>query len=139
MNYLTFGVLLSAIPVFGGATTPANLALRDDCPAGHPGNWFSMAVYPQNDTSWFDMEYYSQVQMPFVNSLWAPFGMKGYTITQLNASAPFSTATLLYFDNVEQIQAAFDDSAEEINKRVKNFSNRLPTHWIGEVLYTVVN
>ncbi|KAL7942845.1 hypothetical protein V8C42DRAFT_359854 [Trichoderma barbatum] len=80
--------------LFTTASVLSNLANAKDtsCAPGNVGNWFSMAVYPQihNATydSTFDMDYYSQQQMPWIYSLFKPFGMKGYTITTLERTAP---------------------------------------------------
>ncbi|RFU81796.1 hypothetical protein TARUN_386 [Trichoderma arundinaceum] len=139
MKFQTLASLL-----FSAASTVSGSAAAQDssCPPGRVGDWFSMAVYPQihNATydSTFNTEYYSQQQMPWICSLWKPFGMKGYTITGFNRESIYSTATLLYFSTPEQFDAALADSGEEILERVKLFSSETPTHYVGEVLYTVV-
>lgn len=101
-----------------------------------------MAVYPQvhNATydSTFDMDYYSQQQMPWIYSLFKPFGMKGYTITTLDLTAPYSVLTLMYFDTAEQFEEALAAHGDEIFARVPLFSSEYPPHYIGEVFNTTI-
>lgn len=96
-----------------------------------------MVVYPQihNATydSTFNMDYYSQQQMPWIYSLWKPFGMKGYTITTLGLDAPYSVVTYLYFSNAGQFADAFAAHGEEIFARLPLFSSEYPPHYLGEV------
>ncbi|KAL7907807.1 hypothetical protein GGI35DRAFT_486813 [Trichoderma velutinum] len=112
------------------------------CAPGNVGDWFSMAVYPQihNATydSTFDMDYYSQQQMPWIYSLFKPFGMKGYTITVLERTAPYSVLTLMYFSTAEQFQEALAAHGDEIFARVPLFSSEFPPHYIGEVTNTTI-
>ncbi|KAK1240521.1 hypothetical protein MKX07_004549 [Trichoderma sp. CBMAI-0711] len=116
--------------------THAATAQKTVC-AGSTGNWFSMAVYPQihNATydSTFDMDYYSQQQMPLVYSLFKPFGMTGYTITTFGRDAPYSTLTLMYFATAEQFEEAFAAHGEEIYAKVPLFSSEVPPHYVGQV------
>lgn len=101
-----------------------------------------MAKYPQvhNATynSTFDMDYYGQQQMPWIYSLFKPFGMNGYTITALDLDAPYSVLTLMYFSTAEQFAEALAAHGDEIFARVPLFSSEYPPHYIGEVVYTVV-
>ncbi|KAL6879852.1 hypothetical protein HDV57DRAFT_517926 [Trichoderma longibrachiatum] len=125
-------VLSSAAAIFSHAAT----AQESIC-AGSTGEWFSMAVYPQvhNATynSTFDMDYYSQQQMPWIYSLFKPFGMTGYTITTLGLDAPYSTLTFMYFPTAEQFEEALAAHGDEIFARVPLFSSEYPPHYIGQV------
>ncbi|PTB63434.1 hypothetical protein BBK36DRAFT_145466 [Trichoderma citrinoviride] len=125
-------VLSSTVAIFTHAAT----AQKTIC-AGTTGEWFSMAVYPQihNATydSTFDMGYYSQQQMPWIYSLFKPFGMTGYTITTLGLDAPYSTLTLMYFPTAEQFEEALAAHGDEIFARVPLFSSEYPPHYIGQV------
>lgn len=116
-------------------------AQNTSCAPGNTGDWFSMAVYPQihNATynSTFDMDYYSQQQMPWIYSLFKPFGMKGYIITTLGLDAPYSVLTLMYFSTAEQFDEALAAHGDEILARVPLFSSEYPPHYIGEVFDTV--
>ncbi|KAL6693727.1 hypothetical protein J3F84DRAFT_379765 [Trichoderma pleuroticola] len=109
---------------------------------GNVGDWFSMVVYPQihNATynSTFNMDYYSQQQMPWIYSLWKPFGMKGYTITTLGLDAPYSVVTYLYFSNAEQFDQAFAAHGVEIFSRLPLFSSEYPPHYVGEVFNVTI-
>ncbi|KAL7808658.1 hypothetical protein V8C26DRAFT_432206 [Trichoderma gracile] len=125
-------VLSSTAAIFVHTTTAQNTIC-----AGKTGDWFSMAVYPQihNATydSTFDMDYYSQQQMPLVYSLFKPFGMTGYTITTFGQDAPYSTLTLMYFPTAEQFEEALAAHGDEILARVPLFSSEFPPHYIGQV------
>ncbi|UKZ83838.1 hypothetical protein TrVFT333_011651 [Trichoderma virens FT-333] len=117
-------------------------AQEASCAPGNVGDWFSMALYPQihNATydSTFDMDYYSQQQMPWIYSLFKPFGMKGYTITTLERTAPYSVLTLMYFSTAEQFEEALAAHGDEIFARVPLFSSEFPPHYIGEVTNTAI-
>lgn len=99
-----------------------------------------MAYYAQihNATydSTFDMEFYSQQQMPWVYSLYKPFGMKGYTINTLERDAPWSVVTFFYFDTAEQFDAALAAHEDEILARVPLFSSEYPSRFVGDVIST---
>ncbi|UKZ83837.1 hypothetical protein TrVFT333_011650 [Trichoderma virens FT-333] len=109
--------------------------------AGSVGDWFAMAVYPSihNATydSTFDMDYYNQTQFPWVYSLYKPYGMKGYTITQLDSGAPYSVVTLMYFDNADQYHAALAAHLDEIWARVPLFSSEYPISYPGHITSTI--
>ena len=93
-----------------------------------------VVVYKQDNQSIFNDTYYLQVHLPWIESLWAPFGMKGYTVTRLEPSAPYSYITMSFFDSQDQFDAAFNDSGKEIYARVSHYSNREPIRWAGELL-----
>jgi hypothetical protein len=72
--------------------------------------------------------------MPFISELWTPFGMRGYQVVQLSATANYSILTEIYFDNAQQFQNALDAYGKEILQRVPKFSNRDPIRWEGSVI-----
>ncbi|EGR46318.1 uncharacterized protein TRIREDRAFT_109949 [Trichoderma reesei QM6a] len=133
---MKFQTLASVLSSTAALFTHAATAQKTVC-AGSTGDWFSMAVYPQihNATydSTFDMDYYSQQQMPLVYSLFKPFGMAGYTITTFGRDAPYSTLTLMYFATAEQFEEAFAAHGEEIYAKVPLFSSEVPPHYVGQV------
>ncbi|QYT06150.1 hypothetical protein H0G86_013015 [Trichoderma simmonsii] len=112
------------------------------CAPGNVGDAFSLTVYPQihNATydSTFDLDYYSQQQLPWVYSLYKPFGMKGYTINTLGTDAPYSIVTFFYFDTEEQFNEALAAHGDEILARLPLFSSEYPIHWLGHVFNTTI-
>ncbi|KAK5994167.1 hypothetical protein PT974_07609 [Cladobotryum mycophilum] len=103
-------------------------------PSVPPPNHVEVIVYPQDDTSEFNNDYYLNEQMPFISELWTPFGMRGYHVIQLSPSANYSILTEIFFDNAQQFHDAFDAHGDEILRRVQYFSNRDPIRWEGSVI-----
>ncbi|KAL6814566.1 hypothetical protein J3E69DRAFT_375987 [Trichoderma sp. SZMC 28015] len=134
MQFQTLAPLL-----FATASVFSQSAKAQDtsCP---PIGWFSMAYYANihNATydSTFDMDFYSQQQMPWVYSLYKPYGMKGYTINTLESDAPWSVVTFFYFDTAEQFDAALAAHEDEILARVPLFSSEYPSRYVGDVVST---
>lgn len=95
-------------------------------------------VYPKDAESTFNSTYYLKEQLPWVFDLWKPFGMKGYKVTKLDETSPYSFLTSSYFDNEQQFESAFADSGSQIYDKIPMFSNRDAVRWGGTVVEIVL-
>ena len=97
-------------------------------------------LYPNDDGSRFDMEYYLQKHIPLVNERWSGMGMsevravKSVGTADPNIPAPFQVVALLRFDSLEAFQAAAGEHGEEIIGDIANFTDVSPILQINEDL-----
>ncbi len=96
-------------------------------------------LYPNGDNKIFDIDYYCNIHLPMVGALLGEL-LKGATVEKgLGGGAPGSTAPFagmgnLYFDSVEDFEAAFGPNAEKIMGDLPNFTNIEPIIQISEVM-----
>jgi uncharacterized protein (TIGR02118 family) len=88
-------------------------------------------LYP-SDAS-FDMDYYLANHMPLVESKFKPHGLTSWTVSKLDAG-PHSIHTLLKFESRDAFDAAFAQDGETVMGDVKNFSDKQPTRFVGDVV-----
>lgn len=92
-------------------------------------------LYPQNEGSTFNMDYYKSTHLPLCEKHWRPFGLKSWHVTQLDSAAPYSTSLVLEFESLEGFQkAAADPSIAEIMADVPNYSSEKPVLIAGAVV-----
>lgn len=95
-------------------------------------------MYPNEDGSKFDMDYYLEKHMPMVKEKMGS-ACKGVTVDQgLGGAEPGAPATYvalghLMFDSVEDFQGAFGPHAETIMGDIPNYTNINPIIQISEV------
>lgn len=95
-------------------------------------------LYPNEDGSKFDMNYYLTSHIPMVQKLLGS-ALKGVVVEQgLGGGAPgtkaaYSTICHLRFDSVEAFQSAFGPHAPAIQKDIANYSSVPPVIQISDV------
>ena len=95
-------------------------------------------LYPKSDGSSFDMDYYCQSHMPMVRERLGDACKNMAVDGGLGGGAPDSPPTYaamghLYFDSVDDFQAAFGPHAEEIMGDIPNYTNVQPVIQISQV------
>jgi uncharacterized protein (TIGR02118 family) len=95
-------------------------------------------LYPKQEGSRFDINYYCEKHMPMVRRLCgAPLkGMAvehGISGMMPGSAAPFMALGHLHFDSVEDFQGAFGPHLDEILSDVPKYTNVQPIVQISEV------
>jgi uncharacterized protein (TIGR02118 family) len=94
--------------------------------------------YPNDEGCKFDMDYYCNSHMPWVQKKLGE-SLKGFAVEQgLGGAEPGSQATYvamchLLFDSVEAFQGSFGPHAEAIMGDIPNYTDVQPTIQISEV------
>ena len=95
-------------------------------------------LYPNNEGSQFDIDYYCNSHIPLVQEKLGA-ACKGVAVEQgLGGAEPGSRATYiamghLSFDSVEAFQTAFGPHAEAILEDIPNYTDTQPAIQISEV------
>lgn len=95
-------------------------------------------LYPNNEGSKFDMDYYCSSHMPMVQEKLGA-AVKGMAVEQgLRGGEPDSRPAYvamghLYFDSVDAFEAAFGPNAEEILGDIPNYTDIQPVIQLSEV------
>ncbi len=95
-------------------------------------------LYPNNDGSHFDMDYYCNRHMPMVQEKLGA-AVKGVSVEQgLGGPTPGSRATYiamghLLFESVEAFQTAFGPHAEAIMGDIPNYTDIPPTIQVSDI------
>jgi uncharacterized protein (TIGR02118 family) len=95
-------------------------------------------LYPAGETTRFDMDYYCKSHMPLVQrklgaaceSMAVDHGLGSGTS---GAPPAYTAMGHLYFESVEEFQAAFAPHAAEILADIPNYTNIQPVPRISEV------
>lgn len=95
-------------------------------------------VYPNNEGSNFDKEYYNNTHIPLVidrigsalMGTMVEFGLGGGAP---GSEAPYATIATMYFNTVEDFQTSFGPHADEIMGDIPNFTNVEPSIQISEI------
>ena len=96
-------------------------------------------MYPVAAGNKFDMDYYLQKHMPMVQARLSAKGMvraevdKGLAGATPGSPAPFPVVGHLYFNSVNEFQAAFGAHAGEIMGDIPNYTNISPTIQVSSV------
>ena len=94
--------------------------------------------YPERAGSKFDMDYYCNTHIPMVREKLGA-ACKGAAVEQgMSGATPgsrpgFIAMGHLYFESVEEFQAAFGPHAEAIMADIRNYTDIQPTIQISEV------
>ena len=95
-------------------------------------------LYPAGETTKFDVDYYCKSHMPMVQQKLGT-ACKSVAVEQgvgggaLGTPPTYTAMGRLYFDSVEEFQAAFAQHAEAIMADVPNYTNVQPVIQISEV------
>lgn len=90
-------------------------------------------IYPSNETSKFNMDYYLASHIPMVAKLLGD-AIKGASVEKGIEGQPFMAVGTLFFDSVESFQTAFGPNSETIMADLPNYTNVEPILQISEVL-----
>ncbi|KIW17424.1 hypothetical protein PV08_04618 [Exophiala spinifera] len=98
-------------------------------------------LYPNDEGSSFNLDYYVNKHMPMVMERWGKFGLKGYTVTEYKPGADgakpkYSAAGFLFWDTAEDLQAALasQEDLTAIFADVPNYANVEPVVLSGPVV-----
>jgi uncharacterized protein (TIGR02118 family) len=95
-------------------------------------------LYPNQDGTKFDMNYYLSSHIPMVKRLLGS-ALKGCVVEQgLGGGAPgekaeFATLCHLRFDSVESFQKAFGPHAAEIQNDIPKYTNASPIIQVSDI------
>ncbi len=96
-------------------------------------------MYPNNEGSTFDMNYYCETHIPLVRRKLGA-ALRGVTVEQgiggeePGSPAPYLALAHLLFDSLEAFQTSFAPHAREFEDDIPNYTNAQPTIQISEVL-----
>ena len=96
-------------------------------------------LYPATEGASFDHDYYRNSHVPGVEERLGPLGLvrweveKGIGTAEPDAPAPFVAIGSMYFETMEQVQAALGAS-EELMADVPNYTTIEPVFQISEVV-----
>ena len=95
-------------------------------------------LYPNTDTTSFDMDYYCNSHMPMVKEKLGDACKNISVEGGLGGGAPDSPPPYiamghLYFDSVDDFQSAFEPHAEAIMADIPNYTNVEPVLQVSEV------
>lgn len=96
------------------------------------------ALYPKQEDSNFDIDYYCHIHTPMVAKLLGSFlkhsaveqGLSGF---EKGSQSTFMACGHLYFDSVDDMHKAFEPYLDEIMGDIKNYTNVQPYFQISEV------
>ena len=73
---------------------------------------YFIACYPRpaNGEYKFDLDYYLKTHMPMQLKAHAPHGMRSYHVITPNKESGFAIQTIEYWDNIERLKSAMEDS-----------------------------
>lgn len=96
-------------------------------------------LYPNGEGKTFDMEYYLGKHIPMVLQLLGDACKNGAAEQGVAGGAPGSAPTYtamghMYFETLENFDAAFSPNANEIMGDIPNYTNILPVIQISKVL-----
>ena len=96
------------------------------------------ALYPKNEGSYFDIDYYCNTHTPMVakllgNSMKHSAVELGLSSFERDSESPFMAMGHLYFNSVDEMHKAFEPHLEEIMGDIKNYTNVDPYFQISEV------
>lgn len=84
------------------------------------------AVYPQTETSTFDMDYYLNTHIPLVEELFQPLSVEvneGVSGAEEGSPPPYAVMTDITFATLEDLQNAVAEHGAEIIGDIPNFTN----------------
>lgn len=90
-------------------------------------------LYPKSDDSHFDIDYYCDSHMPMVKDCLGSACKSIAAEDGVDPSQPFHGIGHMFFDTVEDFQAAFGANAEKIMADVQNYTNVEPVLQISQV------
>lgn len=96
-------------------------------------------LFPNEPDAKYDYDYYVNKHMPLIQSLWAKYGVTGFSVTKFTAgpdgSEPmYAFASTVYWGSYDQIKTTFaEPEVGEIFEDVHKFSNKHGVFLYGNV------
>jgi len=96
-------------------------------------------LYPATEGASFDHDYYRNSHIPAMEEHMGPLGLvrweaeRGIGTAEPGAPAPYVAIGCMYFETLEQVQAAFG-AAEDLRADIPNYTDIDPVFQIGEVV-----
>ncbi len=84
------------------------------------------AIYPQTDSSTFDMDYYLSTHIPLVEELFQPVSIEvneGVSGAEEGSPPPYAVMTDITFATLEDLQSAVATHGAEVIGDIPNFTN----------------
>ncbi|WP_199270227.1 EthD family reductase [Algibacter sp. L3A6] len=96
------------------------------------------ALYPKQEGSHFDIDYYCNIHTPMVvrllgDSLKHSAVEQGLSGFERGSESTFMACGHLYFDSIDEMHKAFEPYLDEIMGDIKNYTNVTPYFQISEV------
>ena len=100
-------------------------------------------LYPRDESSTFDLDYYVATHLPMAEKAWKPHGLLAWNVIEIpnppGGKSPYSTQAFVTWEakgenGMEGVMAGLTcDAGKELSADVANFSNRKPEVLIGQV------
>ncbi len=97
-------------------------------------------MYPNDEGSTFDHEYYRSKHIPLAEEKLKPFGLiktkiiKGLPSGEPASPPPFHCIGVLYFDSEEQYAKGIAAHGEELRGDFPNYTNATPIRLVSEIV-----
>lgn len=86
-----------------------------------------VVLYPCTINSTFKLDYYLSTHMPLAARLWARYGLKSWSVTQLSEDALHSIHVPMEWESIESFDIALQNTGTwEVRADVENFSSEEP-------------
>jgi uncharacterized protein (TIGR02118 family) len=135
------GVEFTASPVYADRRPDCPDCATIDAPQqGDPAMILVTVMYPNQEGSKFDIDYYLNNHLSLVGDRWGSMGLKGAKVVRgltggdPSGPAPYQIMALVEFDSLESFQGAVDAHGDEIFGDIPNFTDTTPTVQISEVI-----
>ena len=134
MKSKLFVVLIGVLVIFTSSTLTENLTSVNE-----KGMVKVTILYPNNEGSTFDMDYYTEKHMPMVADVLGE-SMKYYKIDKgisgrtPEETTPYMAIGYLYFNKLSDYQKAFGPNAKKITGDIPNYTNVAPIIQISKVI-----
>ncbi|KIV96960.1 hypothetical protein PV10_00770 [Exophiala mesophila] len=106
----------------------------------NPGTIALHVLYPRDETSTFNLEYYLSTHMALAEKAWKEHGLLTYNVIEApDPKSPYSIATFLTWEargesGMDGVMAGFaSELGKALAEDVPNFSNRTPAVVVGPV------
>ena len=88
-------------------------------------------VYPKDQSTRFDLEYYQNTHIPLCEKLFAEHGLSGYVLRTNEGQGPGSgdlnhASIDLLFESVEALQAALAAGGQQVSEDIANYTDATP-------------
>jgi uncharacterized protein (TIGR02118 family) len=99
----------------------------------------STVLYPNEEASTFDVDYYLNVHMPLVHKCWGKHGLRESTVirydTSYDGSKRYTLGAVLTWESKESIKAAVaSEDAKAVFADVPNFSSLRAHFLVGDLV-----
>ena len=90
-------------------------------------------LYPREADATFDFDYYMSTHMPLVSKLWTKHGMTGWRVCKLDSDLLCIVHALMHWESMDNFKAAITNYLEEVMADMKDYTNKLPITFMGDV------